>query len=138
MGIALHLLFRDTGTPLPTLSPYRKRPTSKLLLEKGGCELARMIHCLSPREYDAVTLASNVTVFLEGDTSPLFSHQVVAKRRKDRSEKAREGTRSRVGSRPRTVRYVEEAGGIRLRVARSVQHAGALCRCSRPGVRNAG
>ncbi len=69
MGIALHFPFRDTGIPLSTLSPYRKRPTSRLLLEKGVCELARMIHRLSsPREFDAVTLASNVTVFLEGHT----------------------------------------------------------------------
>ncbi len=48
--------------------------------------------------------------------SPLFSHQVVAKRRKDRSDKA---------------------GGTRLRVAQRGQ-SGALRRCSRPGMRNAG
>ncbi len=50
-------------------------------------------------------------------------------------------TRLRVeGTRKRTVGYVEEAGGTRLRVAQrgSVLHAGALRRCSRPGVRNAG
>ncbi len=45
-------------------------------------------------------------------------------------------TRDR-GPRKRTVRYVEEAGGTRLRV---VQHSqdGSLRRCSRGGVRNAG
>ena len=69
MGIALPLPFRDTGIPISTVSPYRKRPTSRLLLEKGVCELAQVIHrLLSPREFDAVTLASNVTVFLEGHT----------------------------------------------------------------------
>ncbi len=69
MGIALHLPFRDTGTPLPAPSPYLKTPTSRLFLEKGVCELARMIHrLLSLREFDAVALATNVTVFLERDT----------------------------------------------------------------------
>ncbi len=64
--------------------------------------------------------------------SPLFSHQVVAKRRKDRSDKTRGGTRWRVGPRKRTVGYVEEAD----RAQRG--QSGALRRCSRPGVRNAG
>ncbi len=69
---------------------------------------------------------------------PLFSYQVVAKRRKDRSDKAREGYPPvRVGPRKRTVGYVEEAGGTRLRVAQRGQ-SGALRRCSRSGVRNAG
>jgi hypothetical protein len=40
MGIALHFAFRDTGIPLSTLSPYRKRPTSRLLLKKGGCRVS--------------------------------------------------------------------------------------------------
>ncbi len=58
--------------------------------------------------------------------------QVVAKRRKDRSDKGG-GTRLRVGGpRKRTVGYVEEAD----RTQRS--QSGAFRRCSRPGVRNAG
>ncbi len=44
----------------------------------------------------------------------------------------REGTRLRVGPRKRTVGYVEEAD----RAQRG--QSGALRRCSRPGVRNAG
>jgi len=69
MGIALHLPFRDTGTPLPARSPYLKIPTSRLFLEKGVCELTRMIYRLSSlREFDAVTLATNVTEFVERDT----------------------------------------------------------------------
>ena len=51
--------------------------------------------------------------------SPYFSHLLVTKRRKGRPEcvapRAR-GTRLRVGPRKRTVGYVEEAGGTRLRV----------------------
>ncbi len=39
------------------------------------------------------------------------------KRRKRRSDKAREGYPPRVGSRKRTLEYVEEARGTRLRVA---------------------
>ena len=54
--------------------------------------------------------------------SPPFSHQVVAKRRKDRSDKAG-GTRLRVGG---------------TRACGSRGQRGALRRCSRPGVRNAG
>ncbi len=62
---------------------------------------------------------------------PLFSYQVVAKRRKDRSDKGG-GTRLRVGGpRKRTVGYVEEAD----RAQRG--QSGALRRCSRSGVRNA-
>ncbi len=70
-------------------------------------------------------------------TSLRFSHQVVAKRRKGRPDKAREGTRLRVGPRKRTVQYVEEAGGTRLRVVQRSK-AGSYRRCSRGGVRNAG
>jgi len=64
--------------------------------------------------------------------SPNFSHLLVTKRRKGRPDKARGGTRLRVGPRKRTVWYVEEADGA--------QHsqAGSLRRCSRGGVRNAG
>jgi len=54
--------------------------------------------------------------------SPLFSHQVVAKRQKDRSDKAG-GTRLRVGG---------------TRACGSRGQSGALRRCSRPGMRNAG
>ncbi len=59
--------------------------------------------------------------------NPHFSHQVVAKRRKDRSDKARDR-----GPRKRTVEYVEEAD----RAQRG--QSGALRRCSRAGVRSAG
>ena len=69
MGIALHLSFRDTGTPLPAPTPYLKTPTSRLFLEEGVCELTRVIHRLSSlRKFDAVALATNVTVFMERDT----------------------------------------------------------------------
>ncbi len=68
-----------------------------------------------------------MTSGVTGDLSPLFSHQVVAKRRKDRSDKTRDR-----GPRKRTVGYVEEAD----RAQRG--QSGALRRCSRPGVRNAG
>ena len=59
--------------------------------------------------------------------SPSFSHQVVAKRRKGRPDKARDR-----GPRKRTLEYVEEAD----RAQRS--KAGSSRRCSRGGVRNAG
>ncbi len=59
--------------------------------------------------------------------NPRSSHQVVAKRRNSRPDKARDG-----GPRKRTVGYVEEAD----RVQRS--KAGSYRRCSRGGVRNAG
>ncbi len=75
---------------------------------------------------------------MHSSLKPLFSYQVVAKRRKDRSDKARDR-----GPRKRTVGYVEEAGGTRLRVGGtracgSRSQSGAFRRCSRPGVRNAG
>ncbi len=60
-------------------------------------------------------------------TGPHFSHLLVTKRRKGRPDKARGGTRLRVGPRKRTLEYVEEAGGTRLRVAqrwRCATHAG--------------
>ena len=44
-------------------------------------------------------------------SSPRFSRQVVAKRRKGRPDKAGDG-----GPRKRTLEYVEESGGTRLRV----------------------
>ncbi len=53
---------------------------------------------------------------------PLFSHQVVAKRRKDRSDTAREGTLLRVGPLKRTLYYVEEAD--RVERGQCVQHVG--------------
>ena len=65
-------------------------------------------------------------------TSPNFSHLLVTKRWKGRPDKARDR-----GPRRRTIRYVEEAGGTRLRVAQHRQD-GSLRRCSRGGVRNAG
>ncbi len=59
--------------------------------------------------------------------SPHFSHQVVAKRRKGRPDKACDR-----GPRKRTLEYVEEAD----REQRS--QGGSLRRCSRAGVRSAG
>ena len=71
-------------------------------------------------------------------SSPHFSHLLVTKRRKGRPGKAHEGYPPvRVDPRKRTVGYVEEAGGTRLRVVQHSQ-AGSLCRCSRGGVRSAG
>ncbi len=67
--------------------------------------------------------------------SPNFSHLLVTKRRKGRPECA--APRDDRGPRKRTVWYVEEAGGTRLRVAQRSQ-GGTLRRCSRGGVRNPG
>ncbi len=65
-------------------------------------------------------------------TSPNFSHLLVTKGRKGRPDKAHDR-----GPRKRTVWYVEESGGTRLRVAQHSQ-VGSFRRCSRGGVRNAG
>ena len=55
------------------------------------------------RSFQATSLA---------ELSPHFSHQVVAKRRKDRSDKAREGYPLTGRPRKRTLEYVEKGRGV--------------------------
>jgi hypothetical protein len=75
--------------------------------------------------------------FVESIPSPHFSHLLVTKRRKGRPDKARDPQAGAPGPRKRTVGYVEEDGGTRLRVVQRSQ-AGSLRRCSRGGVKSAG